>query len=50
DPVYGARPLKRYIQRHIETPLARKLVAGEVADNTRVRVDFKNSELVFTTL
>jgi ATP-dependent Clp protease ATP-binding subunit ClpB len=47
DPVYGARPLKRYLQRHIETPLSRKLISGEIGDNSRVTVDFKSSELVF---
>ena len=47
DPVYGARPLKRFIQRHIETPLAKKIIAGEVPDNSTVTVDFKNGQLVF---
>ncbi|MCX7872572.1 MAG: ATP-dependent chaperone ClpB [Verrucomicrobiae bacterium] len=47
DPVYGARPLKRFIQRHIETPLGKKIIAGEVRDNSIVTVDFKNGELVF---
>ena len=39
DPAYGARPLKRAIQKEIETPLARKLVAGEIRDGQKVRVD-----------
>src|SRR5579871_4931348 len=39
DPAYGARPLKRAIQKEVETPLARKLVAGEVHDGQKVRVD-----------
>ena len=47
DPVYGARPLKRYLQRHIETPLSRKLISGEIGDHSRVTVDFKSGELVF---
>ena len=47
DPVYGARPLKRYLQRHIETPLSRKLISGEIGDHSRVIVDFKSGELVF---
>ena len=38
DPAYGARPLKRAIQKEVETPLARKLVAGEVRDGQKVRV------------
>ena len=39
DPAYGARPLKRAIQKEVETPLARKLVAGEIRDGQKVRVD-----------
>jgi ATP-dependent Clp protease ATP-binding subunit ClpB len=39
DPVYGARPLKRTIQRLIQDPLALKLLAGEFADNDTVKVD-----------
>jgi len=46
DPVYGARPLKRYLQRHLETPLSRKLLAGEIKDNQRVVVDCVRGELV----
>ena len=49
DPVYGARPLKRFLQRAIETPLSRKLIAGEVTDHTRVTIEFKKSELIFET-
>jgi ATP-dependent Clp protease ATP-binding subunit ClpB len=41
DPAYGARPLKRAIQKEVETPLARKLVAGEVRDGQTVRIDDK---------
>ncbi len=47
DPVYGARPLKRFLQRAIETPLSRQLIAGEITDHSRVRVGFKKGELVF---
>ncbi|MBM3759797.1 MAG: ATP-dependent chaperone ClpB [Acidobacteria bacterium] len=51
DPTYGARPLKRAIQKEIETPLARKLLAGEVRDNTRVHIDHDRftGSLSFTT-
>jgi ATP-dependent Clp protease ATP-binding subunit ClpB len=49
DPVYGARPLKRFLQRHIETALSRKLLANEIAENTRVIVDAKRGELTFAT-
>jgi ATP-dependent Clp protease ATP-binding subunit ClpB len=49
DPVYGARPLKRYIQRHVETALGRKLVAGDIADGSIVTLDAKDGVLVFDT-
>jgi ATP-dependent Clp protease ATP-binding subunit ClpB len=39
DPVYGARPIKRTIQREIETPAARRIVAGECAAGSALRVD-----------
>ncbi len=48
DPVYGARPLKRYIQHHMETPLARKLIDGTIVDGNSVLVDVKDGALVFT--
>ena len=38
DPAYGARPLKRVIQRHLQDPLAEKILAGEVADGATVEV------------
>ncbi|MFP5222489.1 MAG: ATP-dependent chaperone ClpB [Acidobacteriota bacterium] len=47
DPVYGARPLRRYIQAHIETPLARKLIGGEVSDGQHVTVEAGNEGLYF---
>ncbi len=46
DPVYGARPLKRYLQRELETRIGRKLIAGEIADGSVVHVDVKNGALV----
>ena len=48
DPVYGARPLKRFIQRQLETRVARTLIAGEVAEGTRIVVDMVAGELVVT--
>ncbi|HZL86551.1 MAG TPA: AAA family ATPase, partial [Candidatus Krumholzibacteria bacterium] len=45
DPVFGARPLKRTLQRQLETRLARALVAGQVADGATVRVDFRDGDL-----
>jgi len=45
DPVYGARPLKRFIQQHLETPIARRIVGGEVSPGTPVTVSLQNSAL-----
>ncbi len=39
DPVYGARPLKRAVQRYVQDPLAEKLLAGEVPDGASVKID-----------
>ena len=47
DPTYGARPLKRALQRLVENPLAQRLLAGEFADGDTIRVDAQNGELVF---
>ena len=47
DPVYGARPLKRVIQRMVETPLAKKIMAGEVPDGSGIRVSTNEQGLVF---
>ena len=47
DPVYGARPMKRLLQRELETQLGRKILAGEIADRSRVRVDWNGSELTY---
>ncbi|MEA2626664.1 MAG: ATP-dependent Clp protease ATP-binding subunit ClpB [Candidatus Binatota bacterium] len=47
DPVYGARPLKRLLQREIETNLARKILAGEVPDGSRVVVGARGGKLEF---
>jgi ATP-dependent Clp protease ATP-binding subunit ClpB len=52
DPAYGARPLKRAIQREIETPLGRKILSGAVRDGDHVRVDFDRDrgDLTFNTV
>jgi ATP-dependent Clp protease ATP-binding subunit ClpB len=47
DPAYGARPLKRAIQRLVENPLALRLLAGEFADGDTIRVDAPDGELAF---
>jgi len=51
DPVYGARPLKRAIQKEVETPLGRKILAGEVRDGQKVVVGYDEvrGELTFAT-
>ena len=49
DPVYGARPLKRLLQKELETTLGRKLLAGDVHDNSRVVVDYRGDSLTFTS-
>ena len=48
DPVYGARPLKRYVQHNVETPLARQLVGGTIRDGQHVLVDVRDGALTFT--
>ena len=47
DPVYGARPLKRVIQRELQDPLALKLLQGEFAEGDRIRADLRDGKLVF---
>jgi ATP-dependent Clp protease ATP-binding subunit ClpB len=47
DPTYGARPLKRAIQRLVENPLALRLLEGEFEDGDSVRVDAADGELTF---
>jgi ATP-dependent Clp protease ATP-binding subunit ClpB len=46
DPVFGARPLKRFLQRQIETRLARALIRGEIAEDSVVSFKVKGDELV----
>ena len=46
DPVFGARPLKRFLQRHLETRLARGLIAGEVTEDSAVKFSVKDNALV----
>ncbi|MGD8371790.1 MAG: ATP-dependent chaperone ClpB [Syntrophobacterales bacterium] len=47
DPVYGARPLKRVIQKMVETPLAKKIMAGEVPDGSQVQLTADEQGIVF---
>ncbi|MBF7012103.1 ATP-dependent chaperone ClpB [Novosphingobium resinovorum] len=48
DPVYGARPLKRAVQRYLQDPLAEKLLAGEVPDGSHVRIEDGDGALVMS--
>jgi ATP-dependent Clp protease ATP-binding subunit ClpB len=45
DPVYGARPLKRYLQRHLETRIGRALVSGEILDGATITVGIEDGNL-----
>ncbi|MED3652876.1 ATP-dependent chaperone ClpB [Heyndrickxia sporothermodurans] len=45
DPIYGARPLKRYIQHHIETELAREIIRGNIHPQTKIMIDVENNML-----
>ena len=45
DPVYGARPLKRFLQRAVETPIARMLIAEDVPEGSEIVVDVENGEI-----
>jgi ATP-dependent Clp protease ATP-binding subunit ClpB len=46
DPVYGARPLRRYIQREVETRIGRALIAGDVSEGATITLDAEADELV----
>ena len=47
---YGARPLKRFIQRHFETQLTRQLIEGAIPDGSTLHVSLQNGELTFQCL
>jgi ATP-dependent Clp protease ATP-binding subunit ClpB len=47
DPVYGARPLRRYLQRHIETMLGKAIIAGNLHEGQAVVIDYVENELRF---
>ncbi len=49
DPIYGARPLRRYIQNTVENSLARKIIKGEVGYGSRVIIDLEGDEFVIKT-
>jgi ATP-dependent Clp protease ATP-binding subunit ClpB len=45
DPVYGARPLKRFIQRNVETLLAKKIIAGQIKEHSQVTISIENDNI-----
>jgi ATP-dependent Clp protease ATP-binding subunit ClpB len=47
DPAFGARPIKRTLQKLVQDPLARKVIQGEFGEGDTVVVDEKNGEMVF---
>ncbi len=47
DPIYGARPLKRFIQSHVETLLGRKIIADEILPDSTVTLDSDGSDFIF---
>jgi ATP-dependent Clp protease ATP-binding subunit ClpB len=50
DPIYGARPLKRAIQKYLENPLSMEILKGEIPDGSRVEARVENDRLVFDKL
>jgi len=49
DPVYGARPLRRYLQTHLETRLAKEIIAGRIEDGAQIVVDVQDGRIIFGT-
>ena len=47
DPVYGARPIRRYVQGHVETPIASRLIAGSIYKSVTLSAD--DNGLIFLT-
>jgi len=45
DPVFGARPLKRYLQHELETRIGRALLSGDILDGATIQVDVQNGQL-----
>ena len=46
DPVYGARPLKRYIENALETEIAKQIIRGDIYEGSKIEVDIKNEEII----
>src|SRR5574344_613325 len=47
DIAYGARPIKRLLQKEVINPLAEKLISGEISSGKKIKIDFKNNQLLF---
>ena len=47
DPHYGARPLRRYLQREIETNVGRMILASQIKENSIITIDGKDGKLVY---
>ncbi|WP_110929078.1 ATP-dependent chaperone ClpB [Bacillus massiliglaciei] len=47
DPVYGARPLKRFMQKHLETKIAREIISGNIPETRTIEVDYAGGSLIF---
>ncbi len=45
EPAYGARPLKRYLQKTVETMLAKAIIAGEIQDEDHLEIGYQNEQL-----
>ena len=50
DPVYGARPLRRAIQRYVENPLSTKILKGESEEGDTIAIGVEGGDLSFTTI
>jgi ATP-dependent Clp protease ATP-binding subunit ClpB len=50
DPQFGARPLKRVIQREVENPIARGILNGTIRDGDRIKIDAKDGKLVMVPI
>jgi len=50
DPVYGARPVKRYVQKNVENEIAEMIIRGDAADGDTIRIDEENNKLKFAVL
>ena len=49
DPIYGARPLKRYIQNTLENKLARMIIKGDIGYGSKVKIDGKGDNIIINS-